>query len=39
MKVFENRVKQMLKEGKKTAGAWAQLASPIHGRDPGSGRI
>ena len=29
MKVFENRVKRMLKEGKKTAGAWAQMASPL----------
>ena len=27
--VFENHVKQMLKEGKKTAGAWLQIASPI----------
>ena len=26
---FENRVKRMLKEGKRTAGAWAQLASPF----------
>jgi 2-keto-3-deoxy-L-rhamnonate aldolase RhmA len=26
---FENRVKQMIKAGKKTAGAWAQLCSPI----------
>ena len=29
MQPFENRVKRMLKEGKKTAGAWAQLASPF----------
>jgi len=28
-KTFENRVKQMLKEGKKTAGAWLQIASPF----------
>ena len=27
--LFENRVKQMIKAGKKTAGAWAQLCSPI----------
>jgi 2-dehydro-3-deoxyglucarate aldolase/4-hydroxy-2-oxoheptanedioate aldolase len=27
--VFENRVKRLLREGKKTAGAWAQLASPL----------
>jgi len=27
--LFENRVKQMIKTGKKTAGAWAQLCSPI----------
>jgi 2-keto-3-deoxy-L-rhamnonate aldolase RhmA len=27
--VFENRVKRMLKEGKKTAGAWLQLCSPM----------
>ena len=26
--LFENRVKHMLKAGKKTAGAWAQLCSP-----------
>ena len=26
---FENHVKQMLKEGKKTAGAWLQIASPF----------
>ncbi|MCK4472897.1 MAG: 2,4-dihydroxyhept-2-ene-1,7-dioic acid aldolase [Anaerolineae bacterium] len=26
---FENRVKRMLKEGKKTAGAWLQIASPF----------
>jgi len=26
---FENRVKRMLKEGRRTAGAWAQLASPL----------
>ena len=25
---FENRAKRLLKEGKKTGGAWAQLASP-----------
>lgn len=29
MQAFKNRVKQMLKEGKRTAGAWAQLASPL----------
>lgn len=28
-KPFENRVKQMLKDGKKTAGSWLQMASPI----------
>ena len=28
-KSFENHVKRMLKEGKKTAGAWAQIVSPI----------
>ena len=27
--LFENRVKQMIKAGKKTAGAWAQLCSPF----------
>jgi 2-dehydro-3-deoxyglucarate aldolase/4-hydroxy-2-oxoheptanedioate aldolase len=27
--VFENHVKQILKEGKKTAGAWLQIASPM----------
>ena len=27
--IFENRVKGMLKEGKKTAGAWLQLCSPM----------
>ncbi|MEE8391377.1 MAG: HpcH/HpaI aldolase/citrate lyase family protein [Anaerolineae bacterium] len=27
--VLENRVKRMLKEGKKTAGAWLQIASPF----------
>ena len=27
--VFENRVKGILKEGKKTAGAWLQLCSPM----------
>ena len=27
--LFENRVKRMIKAGKKTAGAWAQLCSPI----------
>jgi 2-keto-3-deoxy-L-rhamnonate aldolase RhmA len=27
--VFENRVKRMLKEGKKTAGAWLHLCSPF----------
>jgi 2-dehydro-3-deoxyglucarate aldolase/4-hydroxy-2-oxoheptanedioate aldolase len=27
--VFKNRVKQTLKEGKKTAGAWLQIGSPI----------
>ena len=27
--LFENRVKRMLKEGKKTAGAWLQIASPF----------
>ena len=27
--IFENRVKQRLKEGKKTAGAWLQIASPF----------
>ena len=27
--IFENRVKRMLKEGKRTAGAWLQLASPF----------
>ena len=26
---FENRLKQTLREGKKTAGAWLQIASPI----------
>lgn len=26
---FENPVKQMLKEGRKTAGAWLQIASPM----------
>ena len=26
---FENRVKRMLKEGEKTAGAWLQIASPF----------
>ncbi len=26
---FENRVKRMIKAGQKTAGAWAQLCSPI----------
>ncbi len=26
---FENRVKRMLKEGQKTAGAWLQIASPF----------
>ena len=26
---FTNRVKQMLKEGKKTSGAWLQIASPF----------
>ena len=26
---FENPLKQMLKEGRKTAGAWLQIASPI----------
>ncbi len=26
---FENHVKRVLKEGKKTAGAWLQIASPI----------
>ncbi|HEX9898539.1 MAG TPA: aldolase/citrate lyase family protein, partial [Candidatus Methylomirabilis sp.] len=26
--LFENRLKRMLKAGKKTAGAWAQLCSP-----------
>ena len=26
---YENRVKQMLKEGKKTIGAWLQIASPF----------
>jgi 2-dehydro-3-deoxyglucarate aldolase/4-hydroxy-2-oxoheptanedioate aldolase len=26
---FENHVKRMLREGKKTAGAWLQIASPI----------
>ncbi len=28
-KVFENHVKRMLKEGKKTAGAWLHLCSPF----------
>lgn len=28
-RVFENRVKRMLKQGKKTAGAWLQIASPF----------
>lgn len=28
-RVFENRVKRMLKRGEKTAGAWLQLASPL----------
>ncbi|MBW1697036.1 MAG: HpcH/HpaI aldolase/citrate lyase family protein [Deltaproteobacteria bacterium] len=28
-KPFENHVKRMLKAGKKTAGAWAQITSPI----------
>ena len=27
--LFENRVKRMIKAGKKTAGAWAQLCSPL----------
>jgi len=27
--LFENRVKALIKAGKKTAGAWAQLCSPI----------
>jgi 2-dehydro-3-deoxyglucarate aldolase/4-hydroxy-2-oxoheptanedioate aldolase len=27
--LFENRVKRMIKAGQKTAGAWAQLCSPI----------
>lgn len=27
--LFENRVKKLIKAGKKTAGAWAQLCSPI----------
>jgi 2-dehydro-3-deoxyglucarate aldolase/4-hydroxy-2-oxoheptanedioate aldolase len=27
--LFENRVKHMIKAGKKTAGAWAQLCSPL----------
>lgn len=27
--IFENRVKRMLKEGKKTAGGWLQICSPI----------
>jgi 2-dehydro-3-deoxyglucarate aldolase/4-hydroxy-2-oxoheptanedioate aldolase len=27
--LFENRVKRMLKQGKKTAGTWAQLCSPM----------
>ena len=27
--LFENRVKQMIKAGKKTSGAWAQLCSPL----------
>jgi len=27
--VFKNRVKQMLREGKKTAGAWLQICSPL----------
>ena len=27
--IFENRVKRMLKEGKKPAGAWLQLCSPM----------
>lgn len=29
MEILENRVKRMLREGKKTARAWAQLASPF----------
>ncbi|MFC1885799.1 HpcH/HpaI aldolase/citrate lyase family protein [Thermodesulfobacteriota bacterium] len=28
-KLFENRTKRLLKAGKKTAGAWAQILSPI----------
>ena len=28
-RVFENRVKRMLKEGKKTAGGWLQICSPL----------
>ena len=28
-KFFENRAKRLLKEGKKTAGAWAQILSPL----------
>lgn len=27
--LFENRMKQMIKDGKRTAGAWAQLCSPL----------
>jgi 2-keto-3-deoxy-L-rhamnonate aldolase RhmA len=27
--LFENRVKKLIKEGKRTAGAWAQLCSPL----------
>lgn len=27
--VFENRIKRLVKQGKKAAGAWAQIASPI----------
>jgi 2-dehydro-3-deoxyglucarate aldolase/4-hydroxy-2-oxoheptanedioate aldolase len=27
--LFENRVKHLIKEGKKTAGGWAQLCSPL----------
>ena len=29
IKPFENRVKRLLKDGKKTSGAWLQIASPI----------
>lgn len=29
MHTFDNRLKRMLKEGKKTAGAWLQIASPF----------